>query len=215
MLLGLAAPSFQAQIAASQLTSATNALLGSLMQARAQAIRLGKRVTVCRTQDQQQCDTDASRGWESGWLVFVDLDRAGNNDAFVSPTDTVLSRNEALPPALRVRGNAQVDNFISFGASGEARTMSGGNNPLGTIRVCSQSGALADAVGDAEGASEAVSLAPEALGEREALPLSARKARAPLPHPRGEALRLGLDELQGTGQLGGRADLRIRRPGTT
>jgi hypothetical protein len=43
-----------------------------------------------------------------------------------------------------VRGNAQVDNFISFGASGEARTMAGGNNPLGTIRVCSLSGALAD-----------------------------------------------------------------------
>jgi type IV fimbrial biogenesis protein FimT len=145
VLLGLAAPSFQAQIAASQLTSATHALLGSLMQARAQAIRLGKRVTVCRTHDQQQCDNNAARGWESGWLVFVDIDRAGNTDAFVSPTDTVLTRNEALPPALRVRGNAQVDNFISFGATGEARTMAGGNNPLGTIRVCSQSSALADA----------------------------------------------------------------------
>lgn len=144
VLLGLAAPSFQAQIAASQLTSATNALLGSLMQARAQAIRLGKRVTVCRTHDQQQCDNNAARGWESGWLVFIDIDRAGNANAFVSPADTILSRNEALPPALRVRGNQQVDDFISFGASGEARTMAGGNNPLGTIRVCSQSGALAD-----------------------------------------------------------------------
>ncbi len=144
VLLGLAAPSFQAQIAASQLSSATHALLGSLMQARAQAIRLGKRVTVCRTHDQEQCDTHAARGWESGWLVFVDIDRAGNTDAFVSPTDTVLTRNEALPATLRVRGNTQVDTYISFGASGEARTMAGGTHPLGTLRVCSLSGALAD-----------------------------------------------------------------------
>ena len=51
-LMTLAAPSFRTQIAASQLTSATNALLGSLTQARAQAIRLGQRVTVCRSNDQ-------------------------------------------------------------------------------------------------------------------------------------------------------------------
>lgn len=145
VLLALAAPGFQAQVASSQLTSATQSLFTTLMQARAQAIRLGKRVTVCRTSDQQQCDTNAARGWETGWLVFIDIDRAGHSEANVSPTDTLLSRHEAVPPTVRIRGNSQVDQFISFGASGEARTMGGGTNPLGTLRVCSLSTALPDA----------------------------------------------------------------------
>lgn len=146
VLSALAAPSFQTQIAASQLHSASSALLGSLLQARAQAIRLGRRVTVCRSADLQQCDTDALRGWESGWLTFIDTDRTGlGNTAAVSAADTLLARSEALPATLRVRGNSQVSQYISFAANGEARTLSGGSNPLGTVRVCSTSTALADA----------------------------------------------------------------------
>jgi type IV fimbrial biogenesis protein FimT len=146
VLLGLAAPGFEAQIAASQLSSASNALMGGLMQARAQAIRLGRRVTVCRTSDQQQCDNTRGRGWETGWLIFIDVDRpAGNAQAQVSATDTILARNEAVSPMLRIRGNQAVDDFVSFSASGEARTMAGSANALGTIRVCSVSPALADA----------------------------------------------------------------------
>lgn len=146
VLLGLAAPSFQSQLAASQLTSATQALLGSLLQARAQAMRLGQRVTVCRTVDQQQCDTGIASGWETGWLTFIDAERAGNSSAQVSPGDTLLSRSEALPSVLRVTGNSQVDQYISFGATGEARFMGGGTTVLGTIRVCSTSPALQDAL---------------------------------------------------------------------
>lgn len=145
VLMALAAPSFQAQLAESQLTSATNALLGSLMQARAQAIRLGRRVTLCRSFDQQQCDTDALRGWETGWLMFIDGDRAGSNDAQLSPTDILLARSEPLPASLRVRGNSFVDQYISFAASGEARQLSGSFIPTGTIQVCSTSASLADA----------------------------------------------------------------------
>jgi type IV fimbrial biogenesis protein FimT len=141
-LMTLAAPSFRTQIAASQLTSATNALLGSLTQARAQAIRLGQRVTVCRSNDQTTCDTDRARGWETGWLVFVDATRADSADVTVSVGDTILSRNERLPGALRVTGNPQVDDYISFAASGQARTIAGGRMPLGTIRICSTSPAL-------------------------------------------------------------------------
>lgn len=141
-LMTLAAPSFRAQIAASQLTSATNALLGSLTQARAQAIRLGQRVTVCRSNDQATCDTDTTRGWETGWLVFVDPTRADSANARVSVGDTIVSRHERLPGALRATGNGQVDDYISFAASGQARTIAGGRRPLGTIRICSTSPAL-------------------------------------------------------------------------
>lgn len=146
VLMALAVPSFRAQIAGSQLTSGSEALMGSLMQARAQAIRLGRRVTVCRSANLQQCDTDTSRGWEAGWLTFIDTDRtSASKEAELSATDTLLTRSEPLPASLRVRGNGAVSHYISFAASGEARTLSGGSNPLGTLQVCSTSAALPDA----------------------------------------------------------------------
>lgn len=143
LLLSLAAPAFQAQVATSQLSSATQALMGSLMQARTQAIRLGRRVTVCRSNDQQQCDADPARGWDAGWLVFMDVDRTSGTPE-VSASDTLLNRSEPLPPLLRVRGNSTLAAYLSFAANGEARTISGGSHPVGRIRVCSTSPRLPD-----------------------------------------------------------------------
>ncbi len=144
IVMALAAPGFEAQVATSQLSSASNALMGSLMEARSQAMRLGRRVTVCRSRNLQQCDTGIARGWESGWLTFIDDQRAGDVQARVSAGDTILHRSEPLPRALRVHGNGQLTQYISFAANGEARTMSGGVLPLGTIRVCHVSRALDD-----------------------------------------------------------------------
>lgn len=144
ILLAIAVPSFQAQMAASQLNSATSALMGSLMQTRAQAIRLGQRVTLCRSNDQANCDNDRTRGWETGWIIFADPTHAASNEAEVSAGDTIVLRSPALPANLRVRGNVNVDDFVSFAANGQQRALGGVGLQMGTIRVCSTSGALTD-----------------------------------------------------------------------
>jgi type IV fimbrial biogenesis protein FimT len=53
-------------------TAAVNEFLHALYLARSEAIKRGQTVSICKTLDGASC---SERGdWNSGWLVFVDLD---------------------------------------------------------------------------------------------------------------------------------------------
>lgn len=143
LLASLAAPGLQGLTASSALGSATSELVATLQLARSEAMRQGRRVTVCRSQDQQTCDTDPTRRWDSGWLVFIDTDRSGSAQAAVSPTDVITTRHGPVAGSLRLLGNQTVSSFVSFASDGRGRTM-GGGMLAGTLRVCSTSSALDD-----------------------------------------------------------------------
>lgn len=143
ILASLATPGLQALGASSALGSATSELFATLQLARSEAMRQGRRVTVCRSHDQQTCDTDPTRRWDSGWLVFIDTDRSGSTQAAVSPADVITARHGPVAAHLRLLGNQPVSSFVSFSADGRGRTM-GGGMLAGTLRVCSTSPALDD-----------------------------------------------------------------------
>ena len=141
VLLALAAPNFRGMTASSRLTSASNELLGSIQQARAQAIRTGMRVTVCKSTDGAQCNTTAGVGWDQGWLVFGDTIRSGV-DAAVDTGETILTR-VAASEGSSIVGSTLVANYVSFGADGRPRLMGGGVQ-AGTLRVCSPGDSLSN-----------------------------------------------------------------------
>lgn len=143
ILASLATPGLQALGASTALSSATTDLFSSLQLARSEAMRQGRRVTVCRSQDQQSCDTDPNRRWDSGWLVFIDADRSGSTQAEVSSTDVITTRHGPVSGGLLLLGNQPVSSFVSFSSDGRGRTM-GGGMLAGTVRVCSTSAALDD-----------------------------------------------------------------------
>lgn len=140
ILLAIAAPNFQGMTASSRLTSASNELLGTLQQARAQAIRTGSRVTVCKSTNGTQCHNAADVGWDRGWIVFQDTTRI-NFDAQVEDGEEILSRIPALPGGTTIGGNAAVANYVSFAADGRPRLM-GGAVQAGTLRVCTTANSL-------------------------------------------------------------------------
>lgn len=140
ILLAIAAPNFQGMTASSQLTSSSNELLGQLQQARAQAIRTGARVTVCRSLNGTQCDTTAGVRWNQGWIVFQDTTR-NNADAEVDVGEVIFTRTPALTGDATIRASNQVLNYISFAADGRPRLMGGGAQS-GTLRICSGAGSL-------------------------------------------------------------------------
>ena len=142
VLMALAAPSFQSQIAASQLSSATNELMSTLMRSRAESMRLGIRVTVCKTAGSAtQCSNATTSGWEQGWLVVHDPTRSTN--ATVDSGETVTFVVSPLSADLKVEGTADVAKYVSFAATGQSRLMGGGSQ-AGRIRVCSTSRSLRD-----------------------------------------------------------------------
>jgi type IV fimbrial biogenesis protein FimT len=116
ILLAIAAPSFTSLINNNRLTAQANEVVVSLQQARMEAVRRNRSVTVCRTTDGATCAT-AGR-WNS-WITVA----AGGE---------VLRVNTVKAP-LQVTSNAA---SIIFRADGLARAAAGGALTANSITVC-------------------------------------------------------------------------------
>lgn len=137
VLGSLAVPSFQGLIASSNLTSTTNDLIATLARAKSDAIRRGKRVTVCMSADGAACTTTGA--WTQGWIMFNDDDHA-DADATVESTDDITAITATLTNNIVVKAKGS-QSYFSFSADGQAKLMDGGNG-AGSIQVCSTSSAL-------------------------------------------------------------------------
>jgi len=128
VVLGFAVPTLGGFIQSQRLVAASNELLGGLMYARATAIKLRQRVTLCRSSDGINCSSDG--GYEQGWLVFADTGVPGAKD----PGDRVLRVSEGVSQ-VKMRGNRPVNSYVSFVQTGYSRKASGAFQ-AGTITVC-------------------------------------------------------------------------------
>jgi type IV fimbrial biogenesis protein FimT len=116
-----------------RVNSGAQAISGSLMLARSEAIKRNARVVVCKSARGESCETDAS--WAQGWIVFHDP----NNNRAVDPGEYVLHREQSLPPAMHLTGNGPVSTYVSYTPYGKTRLTSGAFQ-AGTFTVCARSG---------------------------------------------------------------------------
>lgn len=138
ILMALAAPSFSATIASNRLSAQTNDLITALNAARSEAIRRGRRVTVCKSADGTSC---ASAGdWSKGWIAFEDKD----SDAVVDSGEALLLVHDTGENLTAVKGTTNVSAYVSFAPDGRAKLIDG-STQSGTLRICSKSSALGDA----------------------------------------------------------------------
>jgi type IV fimbrial biogenesis protein FimT len=138
ILLTIAVPSFEQTIASSRLTTATNDLYTSLVQARSDAIRQGQRMTICKSSDGAACDATAN--WNAGWITIADGTRTTATPT-VGTGDTITFVMQATHPTIVIKANAGIGDYISFTSSGEPKLYAG-SFQVGTIRVCNSSTAL-------------------------------------------------------------------------
>jgi type IV fimbrial biogenesis protein FimT len=116
ILLAVAVPSVTTFMRNSQLTSFTNALLSGINAARSEAMKRGRYAMVV--------PADGS-SWDSGWIVFVDVDR---NSSYSATSDITILTSEPKPPYLTITAIA-VDGttppppilYIMYDASGYSR----------------------------------------------------------------------------------------------
>jgi len=137
ILATLAAPSFQNLIRSTRLSTAANDLSSAMALARAEAIRRGARVTLCRSSTSANalptCDTGGG-AWTDGWVLFV------NSDADTPPAidagEEILRRGGPMNVAtLSVQTTADVANSVTYRPDGMARLDN--NRPAnGIVRVC-------------------------------------------------------------------------------
>lgn len=132
ILVAIGVPSFRSVTTSSRMSAESNALLGDMQYARAEAAREGQSITVCISKNQTSCDS-GSTSWQEGWIVFTDInsdqavDNAGDTvlriQRALSGTDTFQSTNTDSAVTFNREG------FATLGATGGGLTIELHNTP--------------------------------------------------------------------------------------
>ena len=136
LLVSLALPVYGDWIADYQVLNHAQLLAGTMNIARAEAVKRGQRVNLCKSADRVQCARWG--GWEAGYIIHVDSDRDGALDA----GERAFRVEGPASPGITIRGNRPVADYVSYTSLGTARLLNGGLQ-MGTITVC-KSGRRAD-----------------------------------------------------------------------
>lgn len=122
----------------------TNDLLAGLNIARSEAIKVGGRVTICKSSNagsaSPACVTGAG-GWENGWFVFVDSD--ATKGSYSSSSDGPVLRINAgasgSQVTITVPVSDNIGNFVSFTSRGTPKASSGASQS-GVFIICDDRG---------------------------------------------------------------------------
>lgn len=119
VVASFAIPSFNSLMVSNTVSSATDQLFETLIYARAEAVKSGQYVTICKSKDKSTCDNTAA--WTDGWLVFVDKNGNGTKDS----VDTIVRVYDKLDQRLTVTYTADTNstgtnsaNVIIFNSQG-------------------------------------------------------------------------------------------------
>jgi type IV fimbrial biogenesis protein FimT len=129
LLLRLALPAYENWIASLQVMQEAQHLAASMNWARAEAIKRGVRVNICKSSTGSQCTPGSL--WHGGWIMHVDADASGQLE---SASDLIRAR-EPLAPGVTVSANRPVADYVSYTSYGHARMLSGALQ-IGTLTVC-------------------------------------------------------------------------------
>lgn len=129
ILATAALPAFDAMVKNNRRVTAVNDFVTSLHIARSEAITRNQRITLCPSTDGAVCAVSPD-GWESGWLIFTDLDGDGLIDTVDG--DEILYTGEPLSGDLRLVSSEFTDNLV-YSPNGRARS---GTTTSGTMLLC-------------------------------------------------------------------------------
>lgn len=132
ILLATGAPVFINQVREHRLTLFVNELHSALTLARSEAVRSGRRVTLCTSADGEECSSEVD--WDAGWILFQDPTATAQRNV----EDAVLRHGQPAAANVSARGNSSLVDYVSYLPTGQSRTINGALQ-MGTIDVCSGS----------------------------------------------------------------------------
>jgi len=142
ILAAIAIPSYRETMRNNRVVSVSNEVIGAINYVRSEAIKRGKRVTLCKTSDisasTPSCSTATTVGWHNGWIIFVDEISTGTLGTYDSGTnqDTLLKLGKPQTSSITISPDTTFKDYISYlpiGVSKGKTTSSGG------ITICSDS----------------------------------------------------------------------------
>ena len=116
ILLGIGVPSYRYVTNSNRMSSEVNALLGDMQYTRSEALREGRNVVICISSNGTSCAGATTNTWQSGWIVFSDV----NGDGTLSGSDSVLRVQKTLSGTDVFRDGAGTLTQVSFNREGFA-----------------------------------------------------------------------------------------------
>ncbi len=145
VLMAIAAPNFQSFLVRNRLVTGANSLLSAMTLARAESLKQGTRVSVCKTDDatvtNPVCSTGAGN-WSQGWIVFIDTSSVGGNKGIIDGADVRL-RVFAPVELGRLQAGANFFRAIVFRPNGETEGINNSGGVAlgnGTFTLCAVNG---------------------------------------------------------------------------
>jgi prepilin-type N-terminal cleavage/methylation domain-containing protein len=136
IVLAIAAFSFKDVLWRNQVSVAANDFVTALSFARSEAVTRGRTVVVCRSLDPTVanpfCSAAGGKGWETGYIAFVDTSGNGTREA----GEDLLRVFSGVRGDVTMTGNVNVANRIRYAATGFSP---GGE---GTVTISNASKAL-------------------------------------------------------------------------
>lgn len=102
LISGIAVPSFSAMLARSSQRAEIDALFHVIHRARKESIMRRKVVSLCPSDDGNQCKS--GRDWSGGWILFENADR--DSPPRVDPGEPILVRHQ-VSDGVRISANRQ------------------------------------------------------------------------------------------------------------
>lgn len=127
--IALGAPSLVDAVQSLRLQAVAGNVFEHLLLARSEAIKRNGRVVLCKSADGSSCSEQGT--WRQGWILFHDR----NNNGTHEPDEPLLPGLPPLPPDFRLRANAPLEDYVSYGPTGTSRLTSGAFQ-AGTFTVC-------------------------------------------------------------------------------
>lgn len=127
ILISLAIPNFRLLIQNNRITSATNDFLAVVSLARAEAVKRGATVLICRTDDPQANPPDCVRAdssvhdgnWSSGWLIYALPTTAIATEAdYIDGTDVLVRLGEGPAAGVRITSDTEGNQWLGYNPDG-------------------------------------------------------------------------------------------------
>lgn len=127
VLISLAIPNFRLLIQNNRLTSTTNDFIAVINLARAEAVKRGATVLICRTDDPQANPPDCQRAnngvfdgnWSTGWLVYALPTTVIATEAdYVDGTDVLVRLGEGTVDGVRITSDTEGNQWLGYHPDG-------------------------------------------------------------------------------------------------
>lgn len=139
VLMAVAVPGLAQFAHQARMSMLGNQFLADSANARAEAIKRGRRVVLCKSPDGAVCVTTGH--WDQGWLVFEDANNNGKRET----TETRISLVAAQPRGWMVKGTFSGAHYLSYHPIGRSQLVSGAMQG-GTLTICRTSTTQTDAL---------------------------------------------------------------------